>query len=214
MTNRDIRQIDLSKDYTGEMVSEAVYLAYFAEHHYEWVAGILERKVTPAKVNHTDIAKYLVTLLDAYFELNPIARTMMLENLMYVESKPSWREPDVMVVMNDSPVERTATGIRGAADICVEVVSPSNADIDYGSKRTEYQSIGVREYWILDPSNEEAFFMRLADDGLYHTALHTHDDIYETPLLPKFQLDMSIVWPAPRPKPSQIVKMAAEMWNK
>lgn len=39
----------------------------------------------------------------------------------------------------------------GAADLVIEVVSPSTRSRDYIRKLGHYESAGVREYWVADP---------------------------------------------------------------
>ncbi len=57
--------------------------------------------------------------------------------------------PDVMVVCDPSKI--TESGVMGAPDWIIEVVSPSSRKKDYGLKLHKYMLAGVREYWIIDP---------------------------------------------------------------
>ena len=43
-------------------------------------------------------------------------------------------------------------GCEGAPDWTVEIVSPPSFRTDYWRKLFKYHEIGVREYWIVDPS--------------------------------------------------------------
>jgi Uma2 family endonuclease len=59
------------------------------------------------------------------------------------------------------------TRVEGAPDIIVEVLSPSNWNIDRGKKFRAYAKAGVREYWIVDPQARtiELFVLR---EGVYN----------------------------------------------
>jgi Uma2 family endonuclease len=48
----------------------------------------------------------------------------------------------------------------------VEVLSPSTAAEDRGPKRLEYERVGVREYYLFDPSTGEVEGFRLVS-GAY-----------------------------------------------
>ena len=47
---------------------------------------------------------------------------------------------------------------RGAPDLVVEVLSPSNAQLDWGDKFEIYQQYSVREYWLVD---QQALFVHV-----------------------------------------------------
>jgi Uma2 family endonuclease len=61
-------------------------------------------------------------------------------------------QPDIVFVA----AERLATvvtedGLRGAPDLIVEILSPSNWLTDRRTKFELYQEAGVREYWLVNP---------------------------------------------------------------
>lgn len=72
--------------------------------------------------------------------------------------------PDAMIVCNKNIIQ--PDGIHGAPDLVVEVLSPSTAKNDRGYKKDLYESVGVKEYWIVDPliCSVEAYLLR---DGRY-----------------------------------------------
>jgi Uma2 family endonuclease len=57
-------------------------------------------------------------------------------------------EPDVVVVCEPSKMDKS--GIRGAPDFIIEVLSPSSARFDQIEKRKAYERAGVREFWLVD----------------------------------------------------------------
>ncbi|MEX0818280.1 MAG: Uma2 family endonuclease [Pirellulaceae bacterium] len=73
--------------------------------------------------------------------------------------------------------------------ICVEFVSQGeqNRQRDYETKRHEYQSIGVREYWILDRF-ERIMTVHQFERSQVVTKTFSTRQSYATPLLPGFKL--------------------------
>ena len=99
-------------------------------------------------------------------------------------------QPDVLVVCDPSKIDRR--GVRGAPDWLLEVLSPSTAAHDQIAKRRTYERAGVREYWLVHPS-DRTLTVYVLENGQYG-----RPDIYElkdeTPIgvLP----GVSIAWDA------------------
>lgn len=65
------------------------------------------------------------------------------------EDNQNYVEPDISVICDSSKL--TEKGCVGAPDWIIEVVSPSSQQMDYGVKLFKYRTVGVREYWIVNP---------------------------------------------------------------
>lgn len=188
-------------------VSVEDYMRDYAESHHEWVEEVVI-KMSPVSSTHDDLTGILRELFRAYFALKPIGRVKAAPFVMRLEK--SRREPDLQVILNDNPNELTETYMDGPADICIEVISPSNAATNYGDKFLEYEQAGVREYWIIDPTRAVARFYRLNDKNVYEQVI-VADDAYTTPLLPGFTLASSIFWQDELPTLLTIVQMVQDM---
>lgn len=70
-------------------------------------------------------------------------------------------EPDISAICDRGKL--SDRGCEGAPDFVVEVVSPSNPDMDYVSKLSLYRRAGVREYWICDPQRRSTFVYRFGE---------------------------------------------------
>jgi len=73
-------------------------------------------------------------------------------------------QPDVMVVCSPEKLDRR--GVRGAPDWVVEVLSPSTAGHDQIKKRSVYERHGVREYWLVHPT-DRILTVYLLENGEY-----------------------------------------------
>ncbi len=72
-------------------------------------------------------------------------------------------QPDVMVVCDPAKIDRR--GIRGAPDLVVEVMSPSTAGHDQVLKRRIYERAGVREFWLVHPTDRVLTIYTLGAEG-------------------------------------------------
>ena len=68
-------------------------------------------------------------------------------------------QPDVLVVCDEKKLDRR--GVRGAPDWVVEVLSPATAGHDLVKKRRVYERAGVKEYWLVHPTDRVLFIYRL-----------------------------------------------------
>lgn len=73
-------------------------------------------------------------------------------------------QPDAMIVCDPSKIERK--GVRGAPDFVLEVTSPGHASHDHILKRRRYELAGVREYWIVQPT-DRVLWAYLLQDGKF-----------------------------------------------
>lgn len=72
-------------------------------------------------------------------------------------------QPDIAVICD--PAKLDEAGCRGAPDWIVEVLSPVTAAKDQIRKRDLYQRHGVREYWLVHPTDHILTRYRLEAGG-------------------------------------------------
>ncbi len=82
-------------------------------------------------------------------------------------------------------------GCEGAPDMVVEVVSPSNPEMDYVSKLNLYREAGVREYWICDPQRERTLAYSFGSEAVM--ALYAFDEPVPSSIFPDFSINFSAI---------------------
>lgn len=87
----------------------------------------------------------------------------------------------------------TKTFLDGAADLVVEVVSPESVERDSVQKFAEYEAAGIREYWLIDYTNQTAIFYQLGEKGQYQAAEIT-DGVFRSTVLPGFFIRENWLW--------------------
>ncbi len=74
-------------------------------------------------------------------------------------------QPDLCVICDNSKI--VPQGIIGAPDLVVEILSPSNRQIEMHEKFEAYQASLVREYWIIHPGEQWMLQYVLNEINLY-----------------------------------------------
>jgi Uma2 family endonuclease len=194
-------------DVIAENVSEAEFFANY-EGHFEWVDGKVI-KMPPITLLHSLVTDYLRLLLKVYLESRNLGRTLGTPFAMRLSDISRVRQPDIFVILGENQHNLTEYYFDGAADICIEVVSPTTVITDRGVKFEEYQQGGVTEYWIIDPLRKEALFYRL-DEKVYKPQ-PIQNDVYETPQLPKLQLHVPTLWDDELPDMRDILQAVEKM---
>ncbi len=199
---------------SGQVVATGVsfetYLEKYAADFHEWVQGGVV-KMAPVSSKHDQITFYLRLLLETYFEMKPLGQVASSPFVMRLPGTVSAREPDIQVILNTNPSERTDTYMDGPADICIEVVSPESVERDHGEKFAEYEKGGVREYWIIDPLRDEGRFYRLDEAGRYRRHAEDEAGHYRTPQLPGLALHVPTLWQDSLPGPGATVQAVGAM---
>ena len=190
-------------------VSEEEYLDKYAEQFCEWVTGTVI-KMAPASARHDETSRYGARLLEAYFELRPVGVLHQMPFLMRLSTGVN-REPDLLVILNANLSRLTKTSFNGAADICIEIVSPESILRARAEKFLEYEQGGVGEYWIWDILRAEALFYRRNEEGVFIRQNPDADGNYQTPMLPGLLVHVSTLWREKLPGPAATVRAVKAM---
>ncbi|HEY9069270.1 MAG TPA: Uma2 family endonuclease [Candidatus Ozemobacteraceae bacterium] len=108
-------------------------------------------------------------------------------------------QPDIVIVCDEKKIDER--GMRGAPDIVVEILSPSTASRDHILKRRLYERHGVKEYWLIDPTNRIMHVYRANAAGTFEGFEPLDDQaVLETPILPGLSIRLADVFPKLPPK--------------
>ncbi len=204
MAEEVTRELTVVAAVSGKIVATGIsyeeYLARYAANFCEWVGGTVVQ-MTPISGRHDELTYYLRTLFESYLALRPIGTVRSQPFVMRISDAELAREPDIQVILKTNSGDLTDTAMIGPADICLEVVSTESTGRDYGEKFAEYERVGVREYWIIDPLREECRFHRLDEDGHYRLYSVDAQGNYRTPLLPDLAVHVPTLWERNLPHP-------------
>lgn len=101
-------------------------------------------------------------------------------------------QPDLLVVCDTDKLDDA--GCRGAPDWIIEVLSPSTALKDMHHKRDLYERHGVREYWLVHPTERWVMIYLLNEQGSYGKGqLYSLEQPTISDLFPDLAIDWSFM---------------------
>jgi len=104
-------------------------------------------------------------------------------------------QPDICVVCDLSKIDER--GCLGAPDWIIEVLSPRTSAKDLSIKFEVYEEAGVREYWVIHPSEQTIMIYILNENGKYEGKLKPfiRTDRVSPITLPELVIDLEEVFP-------------------
>lgn len=193
------------------------FLAWADEDmHAEWVNGEVIVHMT-AKERHQEIVRFLLELFGLFNQFFRAGRFFIAPYQMKLSPEGSGREPDILFVTREHESRVTEQGIRGPADLVIEIVSDDIVTRDRVEKFEEYEQYGVPEYWIIDPraKRPRAEFYQLDERGQYQPVPVGKDGVYHSKVLPGFWLRVDWLWAETLPESlfvfAEIANLPAEV---
>ncbi|MDD3270016.1 MAG: Uma2 family endonuclease [Syntrophomonadaceae bacterium] len=104
-------------------------------------------------------------------------------------------QPDIVVICDRSRLDKS--GYRGAPGLIIEILSPATGKKDLQEKYRLYERSGVKEYWVVFPSEELLEVYQLIDDNnlrYVKTGTYQSNDRISVGILPELEIDLSLVF--------------------
>lgn len=154
-------------------------------NRYELLDGITIMSPSPTP-RHQRVLMEIAFQLESYLRLHPLG-VVFPETDVQLSEELVYR-PELVYL---SAVRATGSmeRIRGVPELVVEVVSPQSRSFDTQTKRSDYESHGVVEYWIIDPELGRMTFLRL-ESGKYAEA-PISGDRFLSQAVPGFALELA-----------------------
>ena len=103
------------------------------------------------------------------------------------ESDDTVVQPDIMVICDEKKLG--PEGCRGAPDLIVEILSPSNTAVEMERKLKLYREAKVREYWVVDPVNSGLTVYSFTD-GIIKGYTYGSADVVPVSVLPGLEISL------------------------
>jgi Uma2 family endonuclease len=98
-------------------------------------------------------------------------------------------QPDICVVCDESKIDEK--GVCGAPDLVVEILSPGNTKHEVRTKFELYEEAGVREYWLINPEEENIIIYLLDENKKLNSGkMYAGGDIISSTAVAGFTIDV------------------------
>ncbi|MBI4647707.1 MAG: Uma2 family endonuclease, partial [Bacteroidia bacterium] len=102
-------------------------------------------------------------------------------------------QPDIIVVCD--PKKLDERGCIGAPDLIVEVLSPATSKRDFKDKYILYEQAGVREYWLVHPTDKLLTVFRLGKEKKFVLdKIYTYDDKVKVGIFDDLVIDLKDIF--------------------
>ena len=162
------------------------------DERYELIDGELFMTVAPS-VPHQIVQDNIGRPLGAFIRANNLGRLFYTATDVYL-SDTNVVQPDLLFVSRARASIMTYSAVRGAPDLVVEILSPSNTQHDTVRKRELYARFRVPEYWQAESDALEVTVLTLAGEDYDVAGVYGMGDTLVSPLLPGFSLDVNDIF--------------------
>lgn len=128
--------------------------------------------MSPASPKHELALGNTYAVLRGFVRKHRLGRLYLSNTPVFLKGDTSeFRMPDLSFVAKANTSIVKETGLHGAPDLIVEIISPGiqNTLRDTEQKFHIYERYGVREYWIVDPY-EHTISIYVLQEGTYRQA--------------------------------------------
>lgn len=161
----NINELDLNKIY-----SYADYLRWKFEERIELLKGRIFKMSPAPNVKHQRISMNLTLGLGTVFDREKcqlfsapfdvrLPRKNSEDEQIYTVV-----QPDLCVICDEEKLDER--GCVGAPDLIIEILSPGNSKKEMKNKFEIYEEAGVKEYWVVNPTEENVLIFVL-ENGRY-----------------------------------------------
>lgn len=103
-------------------------------------------------------------------------------------------QPDLLIVLSNRRSRIVPEGLRGAPNLIVEILSPSDPTRDTVLKRGLYAKYGVEEYWLVDPEAETVELLWARQGAFETVGVYGKSDRVASTLVPELSVSLARVF--------------------
>ncbi|WP_114751784.1 Uma2 family endonuclease [Pleomorphovibrio marinus] len=178
--------------------SYADYLNWQLDEMVELIKGKVFRQIAAPRRIHQEVSGRVFTKIYNYLEKKPCkVYAGPFDVRLPVKSKKNEDidtvvQPDICVVCD--PEKLDELGCVGAPDLIVEILSPGNNSKELQDKYKVYEASGVKEYWVIHPSENTLLIYTLMNGEYKASRLFTTGDTLQSEVIKGFTLEVGDIF--------------------
>lgn len=175
------------------------YLEWPDDERWELIDGDAFDMSPSPTLEHQEILGELCTQFRTFLRGKPCRVFPELDIILpkkseTVEKATTVVRPDLVVVCDNEKME--GKHIQGAPDLAIEILSPGTGSYDFIKKRRLYEKVGVKEFWLVQPTERIVTVFQLETNGTFGKPEY-YDETSKIAIsvLPGLEIDLSLVFP-------------------
>ena len=191
----NINDLDLNGSYTY-----ADYLLWQFSERLELIKGKIFKMSPDPSSSHQRISMKLTRELDRYFyglNCEIFAAPFDVRLINFKKSTSDNQiitvvQPDLSVICDSSKIDEK--GCLGAPNLIVEILSNGNSNTDLKIKFDLYEENGVKEYWIVNPTDKTVLIYTLLEGKYIGSRPFTTDTVIQSPTFSDLKVDVNKIF--------------------
>lgn len=193
--------------FVPQKLSYEDFLREYDGQYAEYVDGEILNNMSVTQT-HDNLVLFLQALLRFFVEQKNLGRIHgePYQMKMTFGDKIKGREPDIFFIATENLERIKEQYFEGAADLVIEVISPESVVRDTEEKFDEYESAGVKEYWLINPNRRTANFYGFDENGKYKMLPISADGKFESRVIESLWIKTDWLWQETLPNLIDILK--------
>lgn len=188
-----IDQLDMNKVY-----SYADYYTWKIIERLELIKGKIFPMSPAPSLIHQRVSLELTFILKNYFKNTPCNLFVAPFDVRFPKKETTDNkiydvvQPDLCIICDNSKLDDR--GCIGSPDLIIEILSTGNSKKELQDKYDLYLENGVKEYWIIHPSEQTVLIYKLENNEYKPSRLFSGVETISSSLFPELAIDLNEVF--------------------
>ena len=177
----------------------ADYLKWKFEERLELFRGKIFKLSAP-NTKHQDISGNIFVPISLFLKKKPCKVfaapfdvRLPVKNKKKDDEVTTVVQPDLCIICDESKID--SRGCCGAPDLVIEILSPGNSKKEIRLKHELYEEAGVKEYWIVNPEEENIVVFVLNEEGKFSgLKMYAGDDNIQSFAVPGLNINLTEIF--------------------